>query len=373
MIKIAYSERSSGVVYHRLRVPLRNFPDQIEVFPFKNPNELNGKDFHVVILNRSFGLSNNLDDLNVLTGLWKSGVKIIIDIDDNWDLPEHHTIRWRSDINYTQWRDNIVNNLHFADLVWTSTDEIKTKVEREYPNKPVIVVRNVLDKSEEMWQFKNPLWKKDNKVHIGYVGGNTHYMDLAHIKDAIAKINKYHSKKIMWHQCGYENVTDHGKRVSRQIAFTLSKNTNNYRPHGGKPIDEYGYFYDGLDISIAPLANNEFNECKSELKILEAGQKGCAFIGQDMVTYSRFDGDVELAGSASEWYEAIMHYVDNRNDLEDYKSELRESVKKYSMVDENMKRIESIVNLLGGKMLEHEKNNRSKEVSEGEKEVPTDT
>ena len=118
MIKIAYSERESGVVYHRLRVPLRNFPHQIQVESFRNPNELNGKELHAVILNRTFGISNNLDDLIILTSLWKSGVKIIIDIDDNWDLPEHHTIRWRSDVNYNEWRENIVNNLYFADLIW---------------------------------------------------------------------------------------------------------------------------------------------------------------------------------------------------------------------------------------------------------------
>ena len=361
MIKVAYSERNSGVVYHRLRVPLRNFPDQIEVTSFSNPAELNGKDFHVVILNRSFGLANNLDDLMVLNGLWKSGVKIIIDIDDSWDLPEHHTIRWRKDINYRQWRENIINNLHFADMIWTSTEEIRTKLNKEYPDKEVVVVRNVLDRSEEMWQFKNPLWKKDEKVHIGYVGGNTHYMDMKHLEPVIAKINKYHGKKVVWHQCGYENVTEHGKRVSRQIGFTMKKNAVNYHPHGGLPIAEYGYFYDGLDISIAPLAHNEFNECKSELKILESGMKGCAFIGEDLVTYSRFNkgamyGGAELASTPNEWYELIMHYVDDREDLETYKMELAKDVQRYNMIDENTNRIESIVFLLGGKLIIDEKN-----------------
>lgn len=362
MIKIAYSERESGVVYHRLRVPLRNFPRQIQVESFRNPNELNGKELHAVIINRTFGISNNLDDLIILTGLWKSGVKIIIDIDDNWDLPEHHTIRWRSDVNYNEWRENIVNNLYFADLIWASTEEMKRKVLSVYPDKEVVVVRNVLDKSEPMWQNKKPMWQKDKKVHIGYVGGNTHYMDMKHIESAIAKINKYHGKKIMWHQCGYENVTDFGKRVSKQIAFTLSKNTKNYMPHGGKPIDEYGYFYDGLDISIAPLIDNEFNECKSELKILEAGQKGCAFIGQDMVTYSRFNkgamyGGVDLADSASSWYDAIMYYVDNRDELEIYKEDIAKDCERYSMVEQNNKRMESILNLLGFKIEYHAKEN----------------
>ena len=350
-LNIALNDRKSGVTYHRLVAPLSLFPDQFNIRSFQLPQQLNGNAIDVMIFNRSFGLSKSLHDLQLLTDLHNNGVKVIMDIDDSWELPEHHTIRWRRDLNYREWQECILNNMFFADLFWVSTEEIKTKIKKLFPNKDVIVVRNALHLGEKMWNHKQPLWeKKDGKVHIGYVGGNTHYKDLDHIKPAIAKINKYHNKKIVWHQCGYDTVSEHGKRVSAQIRYIFTTNGKyykNYVPHGGLPIDEYAHFYDGLDISIAPLHNNGFNECKSELKVLEAGQKKCAFIGEDIITYSRSQEhcDLELAHTTEQWYESIMHYVENRDELEEYKNDLHKQVKAYDLIQENNVRIKSIESL----------------------------
>lgn len=351
-MKVLVNDRRSGVTYHRLVVPMSLLQNELDIMSFTSPHQIrDDSEYDVLIFNRSLGLQKQLYDLLFLTEMKNAGVKIIMDIDDYWELPDHHPIRWREDMRYEHWQEYIINNMFFADLFWTSTPELKTKIQELHPNKEVVVVKNALHPHEPMWSPQKPLWKMDDGyIHVGYVGGTTHYKDLNHLNGAIAKINKYYSKKVMWHHCGFDNETPHGKRVSKQIAniFTCNgKYTKNYKVYGGLPINQYARFYDGMDISIAPLHNNEFNRCKSELKVLEAGQKGCAFIGEDMVTYSRAEEycEIDLAHSEKDWFEAVMHYAEDRNDLLTYKETLQQQVRAYSVHEENRKRLKSIVNL----------------------------
>lgn len=373
---LAVNDRQNAVTQHRLVVPTKYFPDQIEVVYFKHPQELSGKDIHAVLLNRSFGTGSILHDTYLLSMFREYGVKIIIDLDDYWELPEHHTIRWREDINYAKWQGSILDNLYFADLVWCTNKELKAKIKELHPDLPVEICRNALDLTDKSWTKFNPLWKKPKKkVHIGYVGGLTHYNDLNGIKKAVDRINKYHGKKVHWHHCGYSDQASFQKRVSNQIRylFTSGKGTaNNYTAYHMMPFNIYPHFYDGLDISISPLDQNDFNECKSELKAIESGVKGCAFIGEDIETYRRVNANLELVHTSDQWYEAIMYYVDNRDELENYKRELQEQiVSEYSLERENLARIQSLLNLFHDKYSERKSGTQknAREVPESIREV----
>jgi hypothetical protein len=52
------------------------------------------------------------------------------------------------------------------------------------------------------------------------------------------------------------------------------------------PVTDYGLIYDQFDIAIAPLEDNAFNHCKSNLKILEAGMKGLPIFVQNIHPYT---------------------------------------------------------------------------------------
>jgi glycosyltransferase involved in cell wall biosynthesis len=46
--------------------------------------------------------------------------------------------------------------------------------------------------------------------------------------------------------------------------------------------------YDEIDVSLIPLVNNEFNLCKSPLKLVEAYLKGCLPIVYNIPLYTQY-------------------------------------------------------------------------------------
>ena len=336
----------SGVTYHRLRVPFEHIAKKYGygvVFYSRVENIPDAK-YDVAVFNRSFGFGDQ--DIEWINELKQRGVLIVMDIDDYWELPEHHTIRWRKDINYDIWKANIISNMRFADMFWTTNRELQLKIKKYAGDRPVHIVNNALDWDNPMWTTSKPFWDKKEKVNIGYVGGTTHYNDLTHLKGVLKLFNKYYGKKVIWRQCGFDNVSDYGKRVSNQIYNVFScdgKYAKYVRAHGGVRHSMYAHFYDGLDISIAPLHDNPFNECKSELKVLEAGAKKIPFIGQDLATYNRCGAEIDLCDTGDEWFESLKELTLDQDLRKRLGEELHEYTREMYRIDvENEKRLKSI-------------------------------
>lgn len=66
----------------------------------------------------------------------------------------------------------------------------------------------------------------------------------------------------------------------------------------------------GLDVAVAPLVDNDFNRCKSALKLLEYGALGLAVIASDLPPYR--GSPACLAGpTAAAWIDCIERYVNH--------------------------------------------------------------
>jgi hypothetical protein len=147
-----------GVSYHRLQVPFR-FISKLghEVKHIKNFDDLDRKipdGYDYLVFNRSMGYGYN--DLNIITDFKDRGTKVIMDIDDYWNLPDYHTIVWREDVDYIEWRQTILNNLPHADYIWTSTVWLYETIRKyiKIPEEKIVVARNALDFDEKQWQIQ---------------------------------------------------------------------------------------------------------------------------------------------------------------------------------------------------------------------------
>jgi len=95
-----------------------------------------------------------------------------------------------------------------------------------------------------------------------------------------------------------------------------------------------------MDISIASVLDNDFNKCKSELKIIEAGAKYKPFIGTDIITYSRTNANIDLCTSEDDWVESIKELVLDKTLRTELGKELGEYVRdEYVINKENETRI----------------------------------
>jgi processive 1,2-diacylglycerol beta-glucosyltransferase len=336
---------TSGVSYHRLIVPLNRLKQKgydIEFINTFNDKEIKESDYDYLVFNRSLGYG--FKDVEIIEKFKNEGVKIILDIDDYWELPQHHPIVWRNDINYEEWKGSIMANISYADYIWTSTEELKQKIKGIAPTTPIIVSRNAIDYADPQWKSVRPKSKNKRDVVIGYAGSTTHYMDLDIMKNPIRRLNQNKTlrNKIMFHLFGVDLNSDYGKIVwKHQIdVFTGGGKSENLMVSGGIIVYNYSSFYEQMDIALAPLLDNDFNRCKSELKILEAGSKYKPFIGTDMITYSRASANIDLCSSEDDWVESIKELVMDKQLRESLGRELGEFVRDEWILDvENQKRL----------------------------------
>jgi glycosyltransferase involved in cell wall biosynthesis len=71
----------------------------------------------------------------------------------------------------------------------------------------------------------------------------------------------------------YERTLSHGIRHK------------NYQVYQAMPSHEYGRMYTNIDIAIAPLQMNNFNDSKSEIKVAECGRYGVPLIASNVGCY----------------------------------------------------------------------------------------
>ena len=64
------------------------------------------------------------------------------------------------------------------------------------------------------------------------------------------------------------------------------KGQRNWNTHYALGPHEYGVFYSNMDIAIAPLKMNAFNDSKSDIKVAEAGRYRVPLVASNVGCYS---------------------------------------------------------------------------------------
>lgn len=287
----------------------------------------------------------------------KAGAKVILDVDDYWILPPDHVLSYH-------WKKygmtaHEIECIKLADVVTTTHSYLAEKI--KLYNKNIVVIPNAIDTRYDMWQPK-PI--ESEFTRIGWVGGVTHLPDLELMGGSISKIwdDNDLRKKMQFVLCGYSKdnreviykdkngkeqtrklyphehtyniyeaiLTDTYKYLSNTYTQQLmtgtqtNDTTQHYRRLNNRAIDNFATFYNEFDIALAPLKDNEFNRCKSELKMIEAGWMGKAVICSDIHPYTLIAKDKEncLAVSSKrnhvDWYKAAKKLISQpnmRNDL----------------------------------------------------------
>lgn len=248
------------------------------------------------------------------------GKKVIIDIDDHYDLGFDHPMSISAKKEH--WAEPIIKHLQLADYVTTTTD-IFAKILKKH-NKNVAVFPNAIDPDAE--QFKpNPT--KSDKIRFGIICGSSHLNDIKLLDGMVNRLPKDVKDKVQFVLCGFDTngtktiyfpdghtekrailpqesvwydyekiLTDNYKICSdkyKQFLHMFVKNADypnvneeGYRRCWTKDIEQYCQHYNNIDVLLVPLKENEFNSVKSELKFIEAGFFHKAVIAQNFGPYT---------------------------------------------------------------------------------------
>lgn len=181
-----------------------------------------------------------------------------------------------------------------ADLVTVTQQKFATRV-APFCTGTLAVIKNSVDYKLPAWnQAKRPCPRK-NMIRVGWVGGIHHEADVKEFASVPALVNQRAGReRVHWGFYGRpprdpDNPEDWQQSVWDNYERTLltgfrgAKNWDVYQALG--PSD-YGAMYSNIDIAIAPLQNNEFNDSKSDIKVAECGRYKVPLVASDIGCYS---------------------------------------------------------------------------------------
>lgn len=221
-----------------------------------------------------------------------------------------------------------------SDYVTTTTDIFAKHIIKDI-NKNVHIIPNAIDPTLKMWNNKT---EPSDRVRVSWIGGSSHERDLNKLKGTFNKLfsDPEVKNKIQVVMCGYDtrgSITEVHPTTKQEITRPIRPeesiwnkfesifndngraDKNQYVRRNTLPITRYGEHYNYCDICLAPLDEHTFNECKSELKIIETGIMRKALIASDLYIYKNLltHGENAMLVSPSknhkDWYKYIKQLV----------------------------------------------------------------
>ena len=210
--------------------------------------------------------------------------------------------------------ENIISR---CDSVMYSTRELQSYYENLNPNS--IVFPNFLDIDKRYRNINTVNWKiladeqnisyNDQTTIIGFFGSDSHIEDLSLIEYPVMEILKNNPNVIFAIMAGSDLIM-----TTLIKKWKIPNNKFLYIPY--KNINEYLSYVSCFDIGFAPLQNNIFNLCKSNLKLLEYGALGIPYVASKIANFQRFQLESEglggyLCDDQDEWVDKINFLINN--------------------------------------------------------------
>lgn len=183
-------------------------------------------------------------------------------------------------------------------------------------NDDIRVVPNRLDR--QRWADLNVTRRQGKKPRVGWAGGVSHTGDLELIVDVVKEL----ADEVDWVFLGL------CPEFLRPYVLEF---------HPGVPFEQYPAKMAslGLDLALAPLELNAFNESKSNLKLLEYGVLGYPVICTDITPYRCDLPVLRVKNRFRDWVAAIRESVADRDALAIAGAQLRRVVLDQWMLDDH--------------------------------------
>ena len=310
-----------GVDYHRTAMPFayikeKGIFDVDFAITEKEIQAVKIENYDILVYSRY------LLDMSLLQKAIDKGLKVVVDIDDYWNVPKYNPA-------YKVYKEKgkrfVLESLKVAHQVWTTTNQLAWNVAQI--NKNVYVLPNYIDTDEPQWNDKN-----EHPLTIGYVGGFSHLEDVKLLRDQIGPVcEKYNARFLL---CGYNHLDPLSMEMEYQITGTKER-PNWFWVGENTSVINYGKYYSHMDIAIAPLTSTTFNRFKSELKIVEAAAYNLPCVVSDVEPYTNHsDNEGVVFVKNNQWTKTLSQLIESGQ-----AKELGKKNAEYCKIHHNMHRI----------------------------------
>tara|TARA_R110000744_G_scaffold65330_6_gene134154 strand:- start:39 stop:1199 length:1161 start_codon:yes stop_codon:yes gene_type:complete len=323
-----------GCAYYRIIAPYQKlqelYPDDVEIRFDKNPlgvNEQDGSwiqdwDFSAmkwadIIFTQN--LSNFGGNYTArIVGKGKEFGKFV-----HYDTDDLLTDIYKGHRLYTVYQEKGLGDI--TKFIYANSDLVtvtqKKFAERIAPfcQHSLAVVKNTVDYNLPCWNMEKMPRPRKKFCRFGWAGGIHHEQDLKYFSGVPHFVNQRLGREnCVWDFYGHPPPQtpkddwqwDVWKRY-KEIILRGFKGGKNWNIHYALTPDRYGQFFTNMDVALAPLEMNDFNDSKSEIKIAECGRYKVPLVASNVGCYDEWiiDGEtgflIDPNKGISEWVKVL--------------------------------------------------------------------
>jgi glycosyltransferase involved in cell wall biosynthesis len=199
------------------------------------------------------------------------------------------------------------------------------------------IIKNAIDYNLPCWNMQRTIPRK-NLCRVGWVGGIHHEEDVKEFTGVPFLVNQKAGKeRVQWDFYGRPPMPQDGKKDWQQdvwdnyqrIIMRGFKGSSNWRVHPAQGPDRYGVFYTNMDVAIAPLQMNSFNDSKSEIKVAECGRYAVPLVASNVGCYDEtiINGEtgylIDPANTKHDWVKILTKMIRDKKGREEMGANLK--------------------------------------------------
>ncbi len=302
-VVLAAHEDWQGCGYYRILHPFKAMADELRL-----EGGLKHGDFHFTDVARI------QPDVIVLQGTWLNegiltqirryreitGAKVVLEFDDYLpNLPTRSIYRKRQPKGIIK---NMRRAIEQVDWLVVSTPTLAEEYADYHDD--IRVAMNGLPNSP--WRDLVSQRRVGKKIRVGWAGGSSHAGDLAEIRSVVQDLKD----EVEW------------------VFMGMKPEDVPCEYHPGVVIDQYPEKLAALnlDLAVVPLEMNQFNRCKSNLRLLELGICGVPVIATDIEPYRGSLPVTLVRNRTQDWVQAIRAHVADPEGLARQGDALRDAI-----------------------------------------------
>ena len=242
-------------------------------------------------------------------------IRVVFDTDDALDLVPRNNVYYRGLQERVDLYDFLIEQ---ADVVTTTTPILAADLRERNPN--VVILPNSADPEE--WR----VLPRQPGVRVGWTGSATHFHDLAVALGAVRELQKQRSFTfVLQGICGDASLEEfyggllarHGKALlNSPLGKSMKRFMEELRGirYEFHPMVEFDRHAEkvcelGLDIGIAPLVEDQFNQHKSCIKYYEYALSGAITVASRVLPYSA-EVPITAKNSRQSWKDTLELLLD---------------------------------------------------------------